>query len=295
MRRPPNWTEFPKFPVTAGTILLAAGVTIARLNHYDVTKLEETVAIRQGEVWRLLTSTLPHGDAIHLIFNLYWTWVFGSLVEQVYGHLRTFAIFLLFAWVANGAEYAILDGGIGLSGVGYGLFGLLWVLSNRDPKFRDAVDKNTVSLFVIWFFACIAMTLGGRPIGNIAHGVGAGIGALLGYVITARGPHRLASVGATAAAVVAVLIGTTLARPWINVSKHGGEGEARLGYEALEANNNEEALRWLTDAIRMQPKTAGNWLNYGIALSRLHRPADANAAFRRASELDPTIGKNQGD
>jgi len=42
--------------------------------------------------------------------------------------------------------------------VGYGLFGLLWVLSRRDERFRDSIDPRTVVVFVVWFF-CIATTL----------------------------------------------------------------------------------------------------------------------------------------
>jgi membrane associated rhomboid family serine protease len=292
MRRPPDWKEFPKFPVTAGVMLLAAGVSLAKFGERDVSRLYETVAIRQGEIWRLITSTLPHANIVHLVFNLYCMWVFGTVVEKAYGHLRTAAIYLLFAVVANGAEYAILVGGIGLSGIGYGLFGLLWVLSRRDPEFREVVDKNTISLFVIWFFACIVMTLAGTPIGNIAHGVGAGAGALPGYVITARGPSRLAGAGAIAIVAAAVLLGSTVGRPWINFSHHG-DGEAKLGYDALIANRNDEALHWFQDAIRIEPGSANYWYNYGIALDRLQRTAEAKAAFRRAAELDPAIGKDR--
>lgn len=220
MRRPPDLSAFPNFPVTGGTVLLAVGVTLAKLAGRDVSKLYETVAIRQGEIWRLVSCTLPHVNVMHLIFNAYWTWVFGTLVEEVYGHFRTAAIFLLFALVANGSEYAILDGGIGLSGVGYGLFGLIWVLSYRRSEFSGAIDRNTVVLFVIWFFACIVTTLTGiLPVANIAHGMGAAIGALLGYALTVHGVRRQLSSGAIAAVVAAVLLGTTIARPWINLAK----------------------------------------------------------------------------
>jgi tetratricopeptide (TPR) repeat protein len=202
--------------------------------------------------------------------------------------LRTAAIFLLFALVANGSEYAILSGGIGLSGVGYGLFGLLWVLSRRHPKFAGVVDTKTISLFVIWFFACIVMTAAGMPIGNIAHGAGAAIGALLGYTIISAGFRHRVGEAAIAGIVLAVMLGATMARPWINLSADRGDDEARLGYAALIAGRNDEALRWYRDATRMKPKTAGSWFNLGITLERLNRESESSAAYNRAYELEPS-------
>ena len=48
VRPPPNLKELPKYPVTGGTILLALGTTLAGWNGYDLSRLHETVAIRQG-------------------------------------------------------------------------------------------------------------------------------------------------------------------------------------------------------------------------------------------------------
>src|SRR5436309_2497422 len=79
-------------------------------------------------------------------------------------------------------EFGFSDGGVGLSGVGYGLFGLLWILSKRDHRFADAVDARTIQTFIIWFFVCIATTIMHvMQVANIAHGGGAALGILTGY------------------------------------------------------------------------------------------------------------------
>jgi membrane associated rhomboid family serine protease len=289
MRRPPPLRDFIKYPIVGGTVALAVAVTLALWSgRIDVSALDETVDIRRGQLWRLLTSTLPHVNVLHLVFNVYWTWAFGTLIEETFGHLKTLAIFVLFAVTANGAEYVFLDGGVGLSGVGYGLFGLLWVLSRRNPRFSEAIDQNTVGLFVMWFFACIVMTLAGYPVANIAHGVGAGTGALLGWAISSSPRQRIAAFAALALCVAGVLAGATFARPWINFSKHGGYEEGELGYDALVAERNDEALRWLRDAIRMQPKMASYWFNMGITCDRLKRHSEAMAAYKRARDLEPS-------
>jgi membrane associated rhomboid family serine protease len=128
MRPAPKLTEISHYPVVAGTALLAVGVTVAWWAKVDISPLFETAMIRRGELWRLVTSILPHGGILHLVFNVYWLWVFGTFVEEVYGHLKTAALVLLFAVGSGAWEFAIAVGGIGLSGVGYGLFGLLWIL-----------------------------------------------------------------------------------------------------------------------------------------------------------------------
>src|SRR5258708_35846273 len=143
--------------------------------------------VRHGELWRLVTSIFPHLDVLHLLFNLYWLWVFGTLVEEVFGHIKTLALILVFAVGSGSLEYAFAIGGAGLSGVGYGLFGLLWILSRKDERFRDAIDTRTIHLFIGWFFLCIALTWANIvSVGNIAHGTGAALGILAGYAIVLR-------------------------------------------------------------------------------------------------------------
>ena len=133
--------------------------------------------IRRGELWRLVTCMFPHGGVLHLLFNVYWLWVFGTLIEEVYGHAKTLALIILFAFGSGPLEFAFTVGGIGLSGVVYGLFGLLWVVSRHDDRFHEAVDERTIQLFIIWFFVCIATTwFGIFPVANVAHGAGLVLG-----------------------------------------------------------------------------------------------------------------------
>jgi membrane associated rhomboid family serine protease len=123
MLRPPKWTEFARYPVIAGTAILAIGITIAWWSKVDISPLFESAMIRRGELWRLLTSIFPHSGMIHLAFNIYWLWTFGALIEREFGHLKTVALIVLFSVGSGALEFAFARGGIGLSGVGYGMFG----------------------------------------------------------------------------------------------------------------------------------------------------------------------------
>jgi len=148
----PGWKEIPKYPVVAGFAILAVAVTVAWWTGTNISFLFENAEIRRGQLWRLVTSVLPHLDILHLTFNLYWLWVLGTTIERVFGHFKTVLLFLLLAIGSSSLDFAFAQGGVGLSGVGYGLFGLLYVLSQRDERFTESLDKRTVNLFVAWFF-----------------------------------------------------------------------------------------------------------------------------------------------
>ena len=285
MRRPPKISEFPRYPVIAGTSLLAIGVTIAWWAKVDISPLFENALIRRGELWRLVTTIFPHGGILHLAFNVYWLWVFGTLLEEVYGHLKTAALILLFAVASSAWEFGLLLGGIGLSGVGYGLFGLLWMLSKRDERFHDAVDPRTIQLFIGWFFFCIVTTLTHTmPVANIAHGIGALVGILVGLRITFP-EKRVMITSGLGAVLLFGLWAATFGRPRVNLSGKAGYEEGRWGYEALAANRNREAVRWLRDAVAYQPNEIAYWDDLGFAYARSGDNSNALSAYRRAADL----------
>ncbi len=241
------------------------------------------------EPWRLVTPALFHGDIIHLLFNLCWLWVFGTLVEAEFGHAPTLGIFLLLAAGSEAAEYAVFGEGIGLSGVNYGLFGLLWVLSRRDRRFRDAVDRQTVQLMVGWFFLCIVLTMANVwSIANVAHGAGFILGALLGWTIAARGlVRRLRGAAIVAAVFLLFLAGGTVARPYVNLTRDVGHDFAYLGYKALDNGHNQRAVTLYEKAVAIDPNQYGWWYNLGIAYQRVGRAAEARDAYNRAAALKP--------
>jgi membrane associated rhomboid family serine protease len=288
MNAPPKWTDFAKYPVITGVAVLAVGVTIAWWAKVDISPLFESAEIRRGQVWRLATSIFPHVDILHLAFNIYWLWIFGTLVERVYGHAKTALLIALFAIGPSSLDFAFDRGGVGLSGVGYGLFGLLYVLSVRDERFRGAIDQRTTQLFIGWFFLCILTTVTHiYPVGNIAHGAGATLGILVGLAVTLPN-RRLVLTASTIAIVLFGLWGSTLGRPSINLSGKAGFEEGQWGYRALLADQNENAARWLRDAAKMQPNVPSFWFDLGIAYERLGNIPAANNAYERAHGLDPT-------
>jgi TPR repeat protein len=71
----------------------------------------------------------------------------------------------------------------------------------------------------------------------------------------------------------------------VNLSGKAGYEEARWGFEALQDHRYREGVRWLSDAVRYQPKMPELWYDLAIAQMNLKNTTAAIAAYRRAGEL----------
>jgi membrane associated rhomboid family serine protease len=201
-------------PVTTFLVAAALIVTLLYWSHVEAVHwlIANSFSIWDGELWRLVTSVLPHGDILHLVFNLLWTWRFGKAIEQWMGPLR-FAGFVVAAAAGPLAAEVLVGGtGIGLSGVGYAMFGLLLALRHDEEFAAEQVPPGVIQLFVAWFFICLAMTyFDWYPVANMAHGAGAAIGWLYGRAALAR--WRVAAVAAVSLLCLALCL-ATLYMPW---------------------------------------------------------------------------------
>jgi GlpG protein len=286
MRRPPSLATLSRYPVTGGIGVLPIAVTLVWWSGRDIVPFLVSPLVGRGHVWPLATSIFPHADILHLAFNLYWLWVFGTLVEEIFGSLRAAGLVLFLAVVSSAAEYAILGGGVGLSGVGYGLFGFVWVLSRKDPRFAGTMDSATVWLFILWFFLCIGLTAADiLPVGNVAHGAGALFGILLGFCVA--DPRRRAVLASlTGFLVLLVGLAASVGRPYVNLSGDLAGEYAYLGYLDLEAGHNVRALECYRRAVELDDRQPGWWYNLGIAYQHLERYQEADLAYQRAVDQD---------
>jgi membrane associated rhomboid family serine protease len=278
----------PLYPVTAGIAGAALAITGLWWNDQGIEGLFMSGRVwTDWELWRALTSTLPHVDLLHLAFNLYWFWVFGTVLERVYGHLRFAGIVVLLALISSLAEFMVLEGGVGLSGVGYGLWGLLCVLEKSDLRFAGTVDAKTSRLFVIWFFLCIVFTISKvMPVANVAHGIGAVTGVLLGLVLTRPQPLKGSALAGLAGILMLTIVGSTVLWPWINHSEYAALEIEHAGWEALSRNDNTNAMRWLELATRRSSGRSDAWYDLGIAYHRLGHYGEAAAAYDHAAQME---------
>jgi membrane associated rhomboid family serine protease len=145
-------------------------------------------AVAAGEWWRLGTAAFLHLGLLHILFNMYALWLFGPIMEQMYGHVEFAVIYLLCA--LGGNVLTILAApdvpAVGASGAIFGLFGLAFIVSRRrhlllGPEARAMLSRVgtllVLNLFITFTVPFISWT---GHVGGLA--VGAAIGLVLAPV-----------------------------------------------------------------------------------------------------------------
>ena len=238
-------------------------------------------AVWEGQPWVLLTSVFVHIEPMHGLFNLYWLWILGNILEQKIGSLRFAAFFVLAAWVSSSLQLLIEgNAGIGMSGVNYALFGFGWVARRKMPEFAEILNQQTIVIFVLWLVGCaIATQLGLANIANGAHLGGLLVGAATASVFL--GEKRWA--GAPSLAALAALSLVTLR--WCPASPDWN------GLQAMRAHDErryDEALAWYQKALNRGADASWAWSN--IALVQVGRE-DAQGYQNALAKLRAVDGK----
>jgi len=272
-----------RWPATGATVILALVASVATWTVVPSHHLWMVEPLLMSEPWRVITSVFVHLDIVHLSLNLYWTWILGKEVERRIGTQRTLALLFALAVGSSSAEYVLLSGGVGLSGVVYGLFGYLWSRRGADPSIRELLTNTIIAFFVGCFLLCIAVTVAGwYPVANIAHAVGWGLGAMIG-----KGWTRKA-----AALSITLLIAALLGRPFLNFGGTRGEEHAQSAISLAETGRSRDALEWTRKAIELDPESAYVWHTHGFVLYELQRFDEGLAAYERAVELAPELARD---
>lgn len=149
--------------------------------------------IGQGQIWRLFSPILLHGDIFHLLFNMIWLYVLGMQLERHMGTVRYLSFILLTAAFTNTAQYLMSGPSfLGFSGVLCAMITYVYVRQRVAPWEGYQLQKSTFAFIMLFIFGMFAlqliafllrMTTGeelGISIANTAHISGAAIGVLLG-------------------------------------------------------------------------------------------------------------------
>jgi len=289
MLRPPPIQSAPRYPATSAIAAAAIVVSVMRWSfNQDISaSFMDYHVWNNWQLWRALTATFPHGGAMHLLFNLYWLWTFGTFIERVYGHFRFLAIYALLALGSMLAAFAVSGGNvIGLSGVIYGLWGMLMILQRYQFRFQDTVDRQTNQVFIGWFFLCIILTYTNlMSVANMAHGAGAVLGMLLGLAISTEGTTRGKSVAGIVGLMAVILLAATVFWPQVNPTRLGANETEYVGTLASDDGNYPKAIRLLEIAAHKRNAPAHAWFNLAVAYHKAGRATEANAAFARAADM----------
>ncbi|MBE3554473.1 MAG: rhomboid family intramembrane serine protease [Thermicanus sp.] len=106
--------------------------------------------VLKGEVWRLITYVFLHTGFFHLLFNLFFFYLFAPPLERFYGKVSF--VFLLLVTALTGSLAILLFSpypSVGASGIGYGLLGTYFHFIIHKRGFLDESSKNTVLIFLV--------------------------------------------------------------------------------------------------------------------------------------------------
>jgi membrane associated rhomboid family serine protease len=142
-------------------------------------------AVAAGEWWRILTSAFLHVNLLHILFNMWALYLFGPLLEQLYGRVEYLAIYLLCA--AGGSVLTILAApeqqAVGASGAIFGLLGLAFAVSRRRHLALPRQTRMVLGQIGSLLFINLAITFFLPGISVTGHLGGLAVGLVLGWLL----------------------------------------------------------------------------------------------------------------
>jgi membrane associated rhomboid family serine protease len=142
-------------------------------------------AVAAGEWWRILTSAFLHLGLLHILFNMWALYLFGPLLEQLYGRIEYLAIYLLCA--AGGSVLTILAApeqqAVGASGAIFGLLGLAFAVSRRRHLALPRQTRMILGQVGSLLFINLAFTFFIPGISITGHLGGLAVGLVLGWLL----------------------------------------------------------------------------------------------------------------
>ena len=147
-------------------------------------------SVMEGQVWRVFTPALLHGGFLHLLFNMYWVFLLGGMIEARKGPLKMLGLIVTTAVVSNvlqaawygvspfePAKWAVF---LGASGVVSGLLGYAWMKGRYRAYEGIGVDRQTLGIMIGWIVICSLGLV--RDVANVAHWAGLVCGMVIALV-----------------------------------------------------------------------------------------------------------------
>ncbi len=148
----------------------------------------EAFVLLQGslfsEPWRILTSMFLHGSPIHLFFNMYVLFIFGSLVESRIGTKRFLGVYFAAGILAGILGSFLYPAALGASGAVMGVIGMVILLMpNLQVLLFFIIPMSMRTLGILIVLIDLLGLFGFQVFGpNIAHAAHlAGLAVGFGY------------------------------------------------------------------------------------------------------------------
>lgn len=142
--------------------------------------------IADGDYWRLFTAMFLHVGFMHLAFNAFGLFIFGRLVESVFGPFR-FALLYLLSGLFGSLTSFLINSDVIAAGASGAVFGIIGVMAAYFASQRNVMGKMAQqNLYGLLGLAAINVVFGllSPGIDNWAHLGGFAAGFGLGYALT---------------------------------------------------------------------------------------------------------------
>lgn len=159
-------------------------------SYFFIVPLNELQATH--EWWRILTPVFLHFSGMHIVFNLLWWWILGSMLEKSLGKIVLLLIFITTAASSNITQLLATGPNFGgMSGVVYGLLGFVWIIGYLRPSWGISLQPAMIGFMLIWLIIGFADVLF-VSMANEAHLSGLIIGCLVALLM-----HQIAAKSST--------------------------------------------------------------------------------------------------
>lgn len=284
--------------LTATLLVVAAVITLAVGPSNDVGVLMRSGAMVRGMVdggewWRIFSCVFVHVGGLHLLVNAMGMWFVGRIAEDLFGTVRTFALFGLAGFGGAIASYLASPGGIsaGASGALFGLLGAMFVeLTWHRERYRTAWKRGLWGRLAVVIVAQVGYGFLYPVIDQWAHGAGLVTGAVLGLVLSpnapwARGGLHLARVLAVIAIAFSLLAAFKVTRTSVD---HSLQRLPQITFVVDHVSVSAPAT-WVADGELAEPD--------GLVIATIKRTHSTDLAGQLAlwiAETAPTIARNHG-
>ena len=177
-------------PVVLNLIIINAIVFVAQLVFDSTWGLTDKIALYpygsgSFEPYQLVTHMFAHGGFLHILFNMYALWMFGSVLERIWGP-KKFLIFYLVCGLAAGLSQMFLSNGaaIGASGAVMGLLAAFAYTFPNTEFFIIPVPFPIKAKYMAAIYAAIDLFGGFQPNNGdkVAHFAHLG-GLIMGFIL----------------------------------------------------------------------------------------------------------------
>ena len=178
-----------KFEVKFLALGLVGFMSLIYLLEISIPGLAQSLSLEPSvflqEPWTILTSIFAHSDTdiMHLVNNMFWLSIFGTVLERWIGSKRFIILFLASGVVANISAFTFYFNStvLGASGAVSGVIFALAVLKPRSLGFSMGAPMPMWGVAVIWFLTNALMSLADvSGIASEAHIYGAIFGVIAG-------------------------------------------------------------------------------------------------------------------